>query len=50
MFDWGKERTVCVHRGRLVWSCLVLTVYSLETSGKQKVLEESETSVKRDSR
>lgn len=40
MFDWGEERTVCVHRGQLVWYCLVLTVYSPETPGKQKILEE----------
>lgn len=49
MFDWGEERTGCVHRGQLLGHSLVLTVYSLKTPGKQKVLEESETNGKRNS-
>lgn len=48
MFDWREERTVCVDRGQLLWYCPVLTVYSLETPGKQKVLEESEMNGKRE--
>lgn len=49
MFDWREERTVCVDRGQLLRYCPVLTVYSLETPGKQKVLEESEMNGKRES-
>lgn len=46
MFDWGEERTVCVHRGQLLGDSLVLTVCSPETPGEQKVLEDVRQSEK----